>query len=180
MSKYNKLPVALVQERNHGDAEAHLAVIEPRVAEALCVFGARAGGHLEAAELAAGQCPQHVDGHRFGAFAFRHEFGAFGDLISGRVAGERGRRGPASGAVYGPGAIHRLTVARRGGETVNESGRGQSSPFAPVQINLGLRHPNKGCAEDVDRARAVDEQLKRRASRRRRHNASRSVQHQSP
>ena len=34
MSRYNKLPVALVQERNHGDAEANLAVIETRVAEA--------------------------------------------------------------------------------------------------------------------------------------------------
>jgi len=34
MSKYAKLPVALVQERNHGDAEANLAVIEARVAEA--------------------------------------------------------------------------------------------------------------------------------------------------
>ncbi|MCR6496140.1 carbon-nitrogen hydrolase [Thermomonas sp. S9] len=34
MSKYSKLPVALVQERNHGDAEANLAVIEMRVAEA--------------------------------------------------------------------------------------------------------------------------------------------------
>ena len=28
------LPVALIQERNHGDAEANLAVIERRVAEA--------------------------------------------------------------------------------------------------------------------------------------------------
>lgn len=34
MSKYSKLPVALVQERNHGDAAANLAVIEARVAEA--------------------------------------------------------------------------------------------------------------------------------------------------
>ncbi|MBN8716423.1 MAG: carbon-nitrogen hydrolase [Xanthomonadales bacterium] len=34
MSTYSKLPVALVQERNHGDAEANLAVIEMRVAEA--------------------------------------------------------------------------------------------------------------------------------------------------
>jgi N-carbamoylputrescine amidase len=34
MSKYAKLPVALVQEKNHGDAEANLAVIEARVAEA--------------------------------------------------------------------------------------------------------------------------------------------------
>ncbi len=34
MPKYSKLPVALVQERNHGDAEANLAVIETRVAEA--------------------------------------------------------------------------------------------------------------------------------------------------
>ena len=34
MSKYNKLPVALVQERNHGDADANLSVIETRVAEA--------------------------------------------------------------------------------------------------------------------------------------------------
>ena len=34
MSKYSKLPVALVQERNHGDAAANLAVIETRVAEA--------------------------------------------------------------------------------------------------------------------------------------------------
>ena len=34
MSRYSKLPVALVQERNHGDAEANLAVIETRVAEA--------------------------------------------------------------------------------------------------------------------------------------------------
>ncbi|MFN3311509.1 MAG: carbon-nitrogen hydrolase [Thermomonas sp.] len=34
MSTYSKLPVALVQERNHGTAEANLAVIEARVAEA--------------------------------------------------------------------------------------------------------------------------------------------------
>ena len=34
MPKYSKLPVALVQERNHGDTEANLAVIETRVAEA--------------------------------------------------------------------------------------------------------------------------------------------------
>ncbi len=34
MSKYSKLPVALVQERNQGDAAANLAVIETRVAEA--------------------------------------------------------------------------------------------------------------------------------------------------
>ncbi len=34
MSTYSKLPVALVQERNHGDAEANLAVIEMCVAEA--------------------------------------------------------------------------------------------------------------------------------------------------
>ena len=32
--KTKTLPVALVQERNHGDAEANLAVIEGRVAEA--------------------------------------------------------------------------------------------------------------------------------------------------
>ena len=41
MSKYSKLPVALVQERNHGDAAANLAVIETRVAEA-----ARSGAKL--------------------------------------------------------------------------------------------------------------------------------------
>ncbi|MFT3896150.1 MAG: carbon-nitrogen hydrolase [Thermomonas sp.] len=34
MSKFAKLPVALVQEKNHGDAEANLTVIETRVAEA--------------------------------------------------------------------------------------------------------------------------------------------------
>jgi len=34
MSKHSKLPVALVQEKNHGDAEANLAVIEQRVADA--------------------------------------------------------------------------------------------------------------------------------------------------
>jgi N-carbamoylputrescine amidase len=34
MSKYSKLPVALVQERNHGDADANLAVIEARIADA--------------------------------------------------------------------------------------------------------------------------------------------------
>lgn len=34
MSKYSKLPVALIQECNHGDAAANLAVIEQRVAEA--------------------------------------------------------------------------------------------------------------------------------------------------
>ena len=32
--KQNTLPVALIQEKNHGDAEANLAVIEQRVAEA--------------------------------------------------------------------------------------------------------------------------------------------------
>ena len=40
MSRYSKLPVALVQERNHGDAAANLAVIEARVAEAAAA-GAR-------------------------------------------------------------------------------------------------------------------------------------------
>ena len=40
MPKYSKLPVALVQERNHGDADANLAVIETRVAEAAAA-GAR-------------------------------------------------------------------------------------------------------------------------------------------
>ena len=34
MAKYSKLPVALVQEKNHGDAESNLALIEQRVAEA--------------------------------------------------------------------------------------------------------------------------------------------------
>jgi len=34
MSNKNTLPVALIQEKNHGDAEANLAVIEMRVAEA--------------------------------------------------------------------------------------------------------------------------------------------------
>ena len=34
MPRFSKLPVALVQERNHGDAAANLAVIEARVAEA--------------------------------------------------------------------------------------------------------------------------------------------------
>jgi len=34
MKKSSTLPVALVQERNHGDAEANLAVVEQRVAEA--------------------------------------------------------------------------------------------------------------------------------------------------
>jgi N-carbamoylputrescine amidase len=34
MKKSSTLPVALIQERNHGDAEANLAVIEQRVAEA--------------------------------------------------------------------------------------------------------------------------------------------------
>ncbi len=34
MAKYDKLPVALIQERNQGDAEANLAAIETRVAEA--------------------------------------------------------------------------------------------------------------------------------------------------
>ena len=34
MATYDKLPVALIQERNQGDAEANLAVIETRVAEA--------------------------------------------------------------------------------------------------------------------------------------------------
>jgi predicted amidohydrolase len=39
--KKTTLPVALIQERNHGDAEANLAVIEQRVAEA-----ARRGARL--------------------------------------------------------------------------------------------------------------------------------------
>src|SRR4029450_9112790 len=34
MAKSKTLSVALIQERNHGDAEANLAVIEQRVAEA--------------------------------------------------------------------------------------------------------------------------------------------------
>src|SRR5690606_1241875 len=39
--KTRTLPVALVQERNHGDADANLAIIEQRVAEA-----AKAGARL--------------------------------------------------------------------------------------------------------------------------------------
>ena len=38
--KNKTLPVALIQERNHGDAEENLAVIETRVAEAAAA-GAR-------------------------------------------------------------------------------------------------------------------------------------------
>ena len=34
MTKTNTLPVALIQEKNHGDAEANLAIIEARVGEA--------------------------------------------------------------------------------------------------------------------------------------------------
>ena len=34
MTRKTTLPVALIQERNHGDAEANLSVIESRVAEA--------------------------------------------------------------------------------------------------------------------------------------------------
>jgi N-carbamoylputrescine amidase len=34
MAKFSKLPVALVQERNQGDADANLALVEQRVAEA--------------------------------------------------------------------------------------------------------------------------------------------------
>ena len=34
MATLKTLPVALIQERNHGDAEANLAIIEQRVAEA--------------------------------------------------------------------------------------------------------------------------------------------------
>jgi len=41
MSKFSKLPVALIQEKNHGDAAANLAVTESRVAEA-----AKAGAKL--------------------------------------------------------------------------------------------------------------------------------------
>jgi N-carbamoylputrescine amidase len=41
MSKFSKLPVALIQDKNHGGAAANLAVIESRVAEA-----AKAGAKL--------------------------------------------------------------------------------------------------------------------------------------
>ena len=41
MTSKTTLPVALIQERNHGDADANLAVIEQRVAEA-----ARRGARL--------------------------------------------------------------------------------------------------------------------------------------
>ena len=40
--KTKTLPVALVQERNHGDAAANLAVIEQRVAEAATAVLAQA------------------------------------------------------------------------------------------------------------------------------------------
>ena len=43
MSRYSKLPVALVQERNHGDAEANLAVIETKSAGEL-LFRQQVGG----------------------------------------------------------------------------------------------------------------------------------------
>ena len=41
MTRKTSLPVALIQEKNHGDADANLSVIEERVAEA-----ARRGARL--------------------------------------------------------------------------------------------------------------------------------------
>ncbi|MEE7558707.1 amidohydrolase family protein [Xanthomonas sp. Kuri4-2] len=92
------LPVALIQERNHGDAEANLAVIESRVAEA-AAQGARlvllqelhngayfcqheSVGEFDLAEPIPGPSTE-----RLGALAKRHGVVIVGSLFERRAAG---------------------------------------------------------------------------------------------
>ena len=98
MRKLTTLPVALVQEKNHGDAEANLAVIESRVAEA-----ARAGAklvllqelhngayfcqHQDVAEFDRAEAIPGPSTERLGALARRHGVVIVGSLFEKRGAG---------------------------------------------------------------------------------------------
>ncbi|MDG6347928.1 carbon-nitrogen hydrolase [Luteimonas sp. 8-5] len=92
------LPVALVQERNHGDAEANLAVIEQRVAEA-----AKAGArlvllqelhngayfcqHQDVGEFGLAEPIPGPSTERLGALARKHGVVIVGSLFERRGAG---------------------------------------------------------------------------------------------
>ena len=98
MRKLTTLPVALVQEKNHGDAEANLAVIESRVAEA-----ARAGAklvllqelhngayfcqHQDVAEFDRAEAIPGPSTERLGALARRHGVVIVGSLFEKRATG---------------------------------------------------------------------------------------------
>jgi len=96
--KTNPLPVALVQERNHGDAEANLAVIEQRVAEA-AAQGARLVllqelhndayfcQHESVAEFERAEPIPGPSTERLGALARKHGVVLVGSLFERRAAG---------------------------------------------------------------------------------------------
>ena len=92
------LPVALVQERNHGDAEANLAVIEQRVAEAatqgakLVLLqelhnGAYFCQHQDVCEFELAEAIPGPSTARLGALAKKHGVVLVGSLFERRGAG---------------------------------------------------------------------------------------------
>ena len=92
------LPVALIQEANHGDAEANLAVIESRVAEAAAQGarlvllqelhnGAYFCQHESTAEFDLAEPVPGPSTQRLGALAKRHGVVIVGSLFERRAAG---------------------------------------------------------------------------------------------
>jgi N-carbamoylputrescine amidase len=93
-----RLPVALVQERNHGDADANLAVIEQRVAEAarqgarLVLLQELHNGpyfcqHESVAEFDRAETIPGPSTERLSALAARHAVVLVGSLFERRAAG---------------------------------------------------------------------------------------------
>jgi N-carbamoylputrescine amidase len=98
MTDKTTLPVALVQERNHGDAEANLAVIEQRVAEAarqgakLVLLqelhnGAYFCQHQDVCEFDAAEAIPGPSTERIGALAKKHGVVIVSSLFERRAAG---------------------------------------------------------------------------------------------
>jgi N-carbamoylputrescine amidase len=96
--KTKTLPVALIQERNHGDAEANLAIIETRVAEAAAQGaqlillqelhnGAYFCQHESVSEFDLAECIPGPSTQRLGALARKHGVVIVGSLFERRAAG---------------------------------------------------------------------------------------------
>ncbi|HAI47706.1 MAG TPA: acyltransferase, partial [Stenotrophomonas sp.] len=98
MSSRHTLSVALIQERNHGDAEANLAVIEARVAEAAAQGaklillqelhnGAYFCQHESVDEFDLAEPIPGPSTERLGALARKHGVVIVGSLFERRAAG---------------------------------------------------------------------------------------------
>lgn len=96
--KTKTLPVALIQEHNHGDADANLAIIETRVAEAAAQGarlillqelhnGAYFCQHESVAEFDQAESIPGASTERLGALAKKHQVVIVGSLFERRAAG---------------------------------------------------------------------------------------------